>query len=234
MTIACIHSSMTVPDLASLAATPPPVLLSISCLDSNNRSRHYGYLSMGTKEVTSILEIANARHGPEANLGEQWPAAGTHDHLATPLLAVAYFDYQGLPHPPGTPTDQELQAIRDLADAGRSVFDESAERSRARIERAVGNFSYRLTSEGKMVPVASGWRAFAADAALGLVELPGLHDRLRTCANPACDWLFLDESRNHSRQWCSMESCGSRAKMARYRSRRRDGAAEVPRGDGAA
>ncbi|MEO8973242.1 MAG: ABATE domain-containing protein [Ktedonobacteraceae bacterium] len=43
-------------------------------------------------------------------------------------------------------------------------------------------------------------------------ECPGLGD---------CGWLFLDTSKNGSRQWCSMESCGSRAKMRRQYARKR-------------
>ncbi len=31
-----------------------------------------------------------------------------------------------------------------------------------------------------------------------------------------CGWLFLDTSKNHTRRWCSMEGCGSRAKMRRH------------------
>lgn len=37
---------------------------------------------------------------------------------------------------------------------------------------------------------------------------------------PSCGWLFLDQSRNGSRRWCSMETCGSRDKMRRYHRRR--------------
>lgn len=43
-------------------------------------------------------------------------------------------------------------------------------------------------------------------------ECPGLGD---------CGWLFLDTSKNGSRRWCSMEGCGSRAKMRRQYARRR-------------
>jgi predicted RNA-binding Zn ribbon-like protein len=43
-------------------------------------------------------------------------------------------------------------------------------------------------------------------------------DRLKMCA--VCRWLFLDGSRNHSRRWCSMNECGGRLKMKRYRARR--------------
>jgi predicted RNA-binding Zn ribbon-like protein len=40
--------------------------------------------------------------------------------------------------------------------------------------------------------------------------------RLRHCANPKCLWLFLDDSKNGSRRWCSMQACGNRAKAHRH------------------
>jgi predicted RNA-binding Zn ribbon-like protein len=43
--------------------------------------------------------------------------------------------------------------------------------------------------------------------------------RLRVCAADDCDWLFYDVTRNRSRKWCDMTTCGNRAKVARYRSR---------------
>ncbi|MFL6263400.1 MAG: CGNR zinc finger domain-containing protein [Thermoanaerobaculia bacterium] len=44
--------------------------------------------------------------------------------------------------------------------------------------------------------------------------------RVRECAGSACTWLFLDHSRNRSRRWCSMETCGNRAKAHRHYRRR--------------
>ena len=44
--------------------------------------------------------------------------------------------------------------------------------------------------------------------------------RLRICAADDCGWIFLDETRNRSRKWCDMATCGNRAKAARYRERR--------------
>jgi len=43
--------------------------------------------------------------------------------------------------------------------------------------------------------------------------------RVRVC--PGCGWVLLDMSKNGSRQWCSMEGCGSRAKMRRQYARKR-------------
>lgn len=43
--------------------------------------------------------------------------------------------------------------------------------------------------------------------------------KVRECAAEDCGWMFLDKSRNQSRRWCNMASCGNRAKAARYRQR---------------
>jgi predicted RNA-binding Zn ribbon-like protein len=44
--------------------------------------------------------------------------------------------------------------------------------------------------------------------------------QVRECAGGDCTWLFLDRSRNRSRRWCSMETCGNRAKAHRHYRRR--------------
>jgi predicted RNA-binding Zn ribbon-like protein len=45
-------------------------------------------------------------------------------------------------------------------------------------------------------------------------------DRVRECADDrGCGYLFIDRSRNKSRRWCSMESCGNRAKARRHYAR---------------
>jgi predicted RNA-binding Zn ribbon-like protein len=36
---------------------------------------------------------------------------------------------------------------------------------------------------------------------------------------PGCGWLFLDTSKNQSRRWCNMNTCGARDKMRRYHKR---------------
>ena len=41
-------------------------------------------------------------------------------------------------------------------------------------------------------------------------------DRVRLCAAPECDWLFLDQSKNGTRRWCDMTVCGNRAKARRF------------------
>jgi predicted RNA-binding Zn ribbon-like protein len=43
---------------------------------------------------------------------------------------------------------------------------------------------------------------------------------VRMCAADNCGWLFLDTSKNHSRRWCDMKTCGNRAKAKKHYSQK--------------
>lgn len=45
-------------------------------------------------------------------------------------------------------------------------------------------------------------------------------ERLKLCTDDSCRWVFYDRSKNHSSRWCSMASCGNRAKARRFRQKR--------------
>jgi predicted RNA-binding Zn ribbon-like protein len=47
----------------------------------------------------------------------------------------------------------------------------------------------------------------------------GALERVKEC--PACGWVFLDQSKNRSRRWCQMKTCGSAAKARRYYRRKK-------------
>lgn len=67
--------------------------------------------------------------------------------------------------------------------------------------------------------LAAPLRPIVRSAAELLVS--GELDRVRECHGTSCTWLFLDQSRNRSRRWCSMETCGNRAKARRHYRRSR-------------
>ncbi len=46
--------------------------------------------------------------------------------------------------------------------------------------------------------------------------LQGDAARIRQCANEKCRWVFVDASKAGSRRWCTMNSCGNRAKAQRH------------------
>ena len=86
---------------------------------------------------------------------------------------------------------------------------------RIRLERAGDSYAWRieplrLSAPEILAPVL--WSA-------GDLVLNAGHRRIRQCANERCLWLFVDESKNASRRWCAMASCGNRAKARRHYSR---------------
>lgn len=83
-----------------------------------------------------------------------------------------------------------------------------------RIERhADGSFSRTFVTVGDafaglIIPIVDS----AADALIG-----GELSRVRRCADPRCERVFYDRTRNGARRWCDMATCGNRAKAARHR-----------------
>jgi predicted RNA-binding Zn ribbon-like protein len=55
-------------------------------------------------------------------------------------------------------------------------------------------------------------------SALDLLER-GSFERIKQCPADDCGWLFFDHSRNDSRRWCDMATCGNRTKGRRHRER---------------
>jgi predicted RNA-binding Zn ribbon-like protein len=57
-----------------------------------------------------------------------------------------------------------------------------------------------------------------AQAASDLL-VSGDAELIKDCGDPTCRWLFLDVSKNHTRRWCDMKTCGNRMKARRHHAR---------------
>lgn len=121
---------------------------------------------------------------------------------------------------------EAIYAIFSAAAAGRRVPGEALAAINAELPAAMGGMRIEATKEG------FAWKTPDGEAELGLplqavvreaAELltSGRVGRVRECAGDTCGWLFLDETKNHSRQWCDMRDCGNRAKVRRHRERQR-------------
>ena len=101
--------------------------------------------------------------------------------------------------------------------------------ARADLERLQRDEAEAL-SHGRLVPEDGQYRwSWADDQDLGRPLWPIIHaaltlvtdgpiDRVKGCAS--CRFLFVDESKNRSRRWCSMDDCGTEDKMHKYVARR--------------
>jgi len=101
------------------------------------------------------------------------------------------------------PADEDLEALNAVLVQGLA---------KARLVRHGG--TYRWSWAGDCTCLERPlWQI--AHAAADLLASPEL-DRVRVCDADTCEWLFLDESRNRSRRWCDMSTCGNRAKARRH------------------
>ena len=205
-----------------LAAAPPPPAFELSgdalCLDFANtwgdrsrpesdRLRSYEDLLRFAAETAStpvpdLAELARrAAREPAAAAAAIERAREVRDALYR-LLAARARDHAPAP--------------ADLALLNATLRD-----ALRHLELAPREEGYAWRSRGGADDLAAPLRPVARSAAELLVgeDLP----RVRECDGATCTWLFLDRSRNRSRRWCSMESCGNRAKAARHYHRHRRG-----------
>ncbi|RMI37297.1 CGNR zinc finger domain-containing protein [Streptomyces triticirhizae] len=70
-------------------------------------------------------------------------------------------------------------------------------------------------------PGLDGVAAFTARVAavVAAAEARGEWRRLRVCEADDCRWAYYDQSPAGRRRWCSMRTCGARAKMRAYRAK---------------
>ena len=108
-----------------------------------------------------------------------------------------------------TPAAADLETLNGLL---------AASPARTTLRRERNGFSWDVdmrgsTALGQLAPVL--WSA-------GDLLTGARLDKVKRCANPECGWLFLDDSRAGKRRWCSMSSCGNRAKARRHYHRSRE------------
>lgn len=103
-----------------------------------------------------------------------------------------------------------------VADGSRVELNEVLDRGRVRRTLAEGGpVDEPEVSRPEWLP---GWLA-AEDLLRLLGQAP---DRIKQCAHDHCVLWFYDTSKNGTRRWHSMTTCGNRAKAARHYAAKRD------------
>ena len=170
------------------------------------------------------------------------------EHLPTTDAVLEWFSSRSLAHADALRGEAErapdawLDRIRSTRRALRDVWDAAVD-ARSVPNGAVDTLNSVLDHaphpelRSVLAGVAVGHRHDPADPtaeALARVAEPlvaaiaaGDTARWRICANDGCRWVFEDTSRGGRRRWCDMSSCGNRAKVRRFRSKRREPAVRV-------
>lgn len=90
---------------------------------------------------------------------------------------------------------------------------------------AIPGGALRPTPDGRFgLSSALALKPAVAVSAMSVLSQPSELSRVKICPGDSCAWLFLDESKNRRRTWCSMETCGNRAKAKRHYRRTRKAA----------
>ena len=111
----------------------------------------------------------------------------------------------------------------------KSVVEDStpskADLARLNRELAIAHSHERLTYSENAFALTSDHSPdrILWSIARSATDLLASEDRtlLRQCGGHECGWMFLDTSRNRSRQWCDMRICGNRTKARNFRQRLR-------------
>ncbi|MEU3086325.1 CGNR zinc finger domain-containing protein [Streptomyces massasporeus] len=76
-------------------------------------------------------------------------------------------------------------------------------------------------ADGSAALAPADGRSLHARVAAAVAEalVAGTWTRLKACAAADCHWAYYDRSPAGRGRWCSMQVCGARAKMRRYRAK---------------
>jgi predicted RNA-binding Zn ribbon-like protein len=97
--------------------------------------------------------------------------------------------------------------------------DEAEALARAELVSGDGGFAWSWTHDDDLArPLRPVVHAAVDLLTTGTLKRVNPLTRVKRC--DGCRWLFIDESKNRSRRWCSMEDCGTDEKVRRYVARR--------------
>lgn len=129
----------------------------------------------------------------------------------------------------GLAAGEDIAAVRDLRESLRATLLAHAGHPPHRPVTPLGRLlasaplivavcaedgSASLRPAADPAPLVSRVAAAVAEALTA-----GTWQRLKACEAPDCHWAYYDRSPAGRGRWCSMQVCGARAKMRRYRAK---------------
>jgi len=168
--------------------------------ESRDRLTHYGRLVSWGREAELLTDEEATRLRAEA---ADRPRAAVVALRRAVALREAIFDlFVALARGESAPVEA-LDAVNAALPAALAAL---------RLRPDGDGFRWRFVhGEADLAPILSPIVRAAADL-LTSADLA----RIRECGSDTCFWLFLDRSKNGTRRWCDMKTCGNRAKAHRH------------------
>jgi predicted RNA-binding Zn ribbon-like protein len=162
-----------------------------------------------------------------ATVGERW--GRRFERLRSPDDLNRWLRDAGLADAPDA-TEEDLEAVRGLRAAVYGAVEAASD------QRPLPTWAREALNRSARVPTripqvhrnGRPWyddggavRAAFSEVARDAIDLIASADlwRVRECAADDCARIFLDQSRPGTRRWCSMQTCGNRAKVRSHRAR---------------
>jgi predicted RNA-binding Zn ribbon-like protein len=141
-------------------------------------------------------------------------SSGTPELRSPPLTRILLAETHAL----RDHVDRLVEALTDQAPVPAYVLDGlnrllAASRISTQLHEGSGKWALAELEEGEG-PLAMLAPVARAAAALATETDP---ERVRRCASESCSLWFTDTSKGGRRKWCSMATCGNRAKAAKHR-----------------
>jgi predicted RNA-binding Zn ribbon-like protein len=177
------------------------------------------------------------------NTLDERPSDAPIENLATYRAFVSFTELAGLIEPSvaqrlrpfsGAACARVTRRVRELREQlytvlaaiheGRSVPQGPLDAITVEVHRA--HAARAFASAGTSGVITSCWGTptspevplHACALAIEALLLSADHSRIRECGASDCEVYFIDTSKAHRRQWCSMKNCGNREKQRRWRS----------------
>jgi predicted RNA-binding Zn ribbon-like protein len=150
--------------------------------------------------------------------------------LDSPRALAAWLEERDLLAPGARVTNADLEetkrvreALRDLL-AAQNELEVDVPKAGAELDDAICRAKLALRfvdCDMRLEPGVAGVRGAVGRilAEVSNAMADGTWSRMKACRADDCRWAFLDTAKNRSRAWCSMQSCGNRAKVQAYRER---------------
>ncbi len=166
-----------------------------------------------------VQDLVNTRPVPPYGVRDLFGTVADAQRWTTEAVR-AWTEQSGAEGGPRRVTSVELVGLRRLRrDVERHLRGDEETRARA----VPTSLAVEPSGAVRLQPTGSGarWLASAVWGEVLLAHHDGRWERLKVCRNPLCPCVFYDRSRNNSRVWHDVSTCGNVANLRASRARRK-------------